>query len=168
MHVYLHSGREKLVLRGASYCCLGHDREDMDRISEMPLSSQSSISHGSRRGEARENNNLQLVPTTVGVRVEPAEVDNLLPHNNRNSSLGMSFCGSYGDNRLAMVLATHVSNLSKSTVSSSSSSSQCKEEDMMPPVPLPPSQALEKMRKNKIFAQALAYQDAKSSKCNNR
>ncbi|MCO5598387.1 hypothetical protein L7F22_052482 [Adiantum nelumboides] len=146
----------------------GRDSEDMDRISEMPLSSQSSISHGSRRGEAGENNNLQLVPTTVGVRVEPAEVDNLLAHSNRIFSLGSSFCGSYGDNRLAMVLATHVSNPSESTASSSSSRSQCKEKDMMPLVPLPPSRALEKVRKNKIFAQALAYQDAKSSKCNNR
>ncbi|MCO5572638.1 hypothetical protein L7F22_026396 [Adiantum nelumboides] len=78
----------------------GHDREDMDRISEILLSSQSSINHGSRRSEVGENNNLQLVQTTMGVRVEPAEVDNRLAHSNRNSSFGSSFCGSYGDNRL--------------------------------------------------------------------
>ncbi|KAI5068449.1 hypothetical protein GOP47_0016794 [Adiantum capillus-veneris] len=146
----------------------GRDSEDLDTLSELPISSQSSISHGSRRAYAEENNNLQIVPTTVGIMVEPAEVDNLSARSNRESSLESSPCGSNGDHRLAMVLATHVSNPSEPTLSSSSSSSQSKEKNMMLPVPLPPCQALAKVRKNRIFAQALAYQDAKSSKCNNR
>lgn len=151
------------------------ESEDMDfnsTLSEWPLSTRSSISSGSRRGILEEHNNMQIVPTTVMPSVESSEAGSTLRNINRgSSSMSSSSCGSNGDHSLAMVLATYdhasrtASDPGESMLSSSSSSSICKDT----PVPtIPARQALAKVRRDKVLAHALAFQDAKSSKCNNR
>lgn len=143
--------------------------EDVDFssiLTEMPLSSRSS-SNGSRRAESEENNNMQIVPTTL-MRAQSPDAGNAINNNNNGPSHTDFSRGSNGES-LAIVLVSddHNSRPSPSSISTSSANSSIKDENIVP-ITNPAKQALEKVRREKVLAQATAYQDAKNSQYSNR
>lgn len=133
------------------------ESEDMDiathGISEMHLSSRSS-SRGSRRAESDQGR--QIVTTS-----------NALPQSSTNSRTSSSASSSNGIHRdsLALVL---VNDQPLETTSSRFCSPKVAAISQENIVSNPTTQTLEKVRRDKTLARAIAYQDAKNSQYNNR
>ncbi|KAH7278972.1 hypothetical protein KP509_38G067300 [Ceratopteris richardii] len=150
----------------------GHNGEANDcssNLSEALTASMWSLDpHGTESSEIHEYNDLQRVPVTDSQTDPENEASGLVEAHQRASSVESRFFSQNGNNKVPMVLGTKFSEVAAATVSSPRSSPTIKKKNSSSPLPIPSNKLLDQIRRDKMLAQATAYQDAKNAKCDNR